>query len=128
MTSVVGTAYYPARARVRADIGWAQGPWSAGGRLNYTSSYHNAGDPACAVAPGCSVSDWVTFDANLAYSSPPASQSPLDGVRIALGVRNLFDRSPPLFQGKHGLNFDPANANPLGRMLQITLTKQLGGQ
>jgi outer membrane receptor protein involved in Fe transport len=127
-TSVVGTAYHPTRFRMKLDIGWVQGSWSADGRLNYTSSYHNAGDPACPVAPGCAVSDWVTVDASLAYSSPPGSQSPLDGMRLELGIKNLFDRNPPFFRGGHGLNFDPANANPAGRMLAIVLTKRLGGK
>lgn len=125
--SLMERGYSPPAFRTKADVGWVQGKWSVGGRVNYTSSYHSAGEPAGAAAPGCNVSDWMTVDVNLAYSTQPGSQTGHGGTRIALGIMNLFDSNPPFFCGRSGLSFDPANSNPMGRMVQFTFTQQLAG-
>jgi len=127
-TTVVGTAYYPPSFRGTLNIGWRRGPWSGDGRLIYTSPYDNPGDPTCIQAPRCRVPDWMVVDIGLAYESQPPAQSTLGSTRIALAIKNLFGSDPPSFRGAHGLNLDPANANPMGRMWQVTVTQQLGFQ
>ena len=125
-TSLVGGAYRPVRLRSRLNVTFMENNWAANARANLTGSYHNANDPACPEGSGCPVSARVTVDAAIQYSSPANGDSPLHGTRVAFTVTNAFNRPPPYLYGGRGLNYDPANASPLGRTVAITITKQWG--
>lgn len=55
----------------------------------------------------------------------------LSGFRIGFNVQNLFDEDPPFARSNElsstgttlGINYDPANAGPFGRLFTINLTK-----
>jgi iron complex outermembrane recepter protein len=126
-TSLVGGAYRPIRLRSRLNVTFMQAEdWAFNVRANLTGSYRNDSDPACPGQGGCPVSAWVTLDAAVQYSLPETGGSPLRGMRVAFGVTNAFNRPPPYLYGGLGVNYDPANASPLGRTLAITVTKQWG--
>lgn len=125
--SFVGTAYRPPRARAKLDLTWPHGNWSMNVRLNFTGGYHNGNDPACPAARGCPVSAWSTFDGTVTYSSPADRSSPLHGTRVTFSVSNAFNRAPPyLYGGAQEPNYDPANASPAGRRVEIAVTKRWG--
>ena len=127
--SFVGTAYRPPRGRTKLDLTWPHDHWSANLRWNFTGGYHSGNNPACPTAPGCPVSAWSTFDATMTYSSPAGRSSLMHATRVAFSVSNALNHVPPhLYGAEQGLNYDPANASPVGRRIAITLTKQLGAQ
>jgi len=125
--SFVGTAYRPPRGRARFDLTWPHGNWSANVRVNFTGGYHNANDPACPSVRGCPVSAWSTLDGTVTYSPSADRSSPLHGTRVTLGVSNAISRAPPyLYGGAQEPNYDPANASPAGRRVEVVVTKQWG--
>ena len=116
---------HPVRLRARADLSWHRGPWSTLVRVNYVPDYENTISPGCSQISPCGVSAWTTLDTNIAYTAPATGL--LRDLRVALNIRNLFDRDPPFVLPRYGngIGYDPANADALGRMLSIVLTKQL---
>lgn len=106
--------------RGRTSAALTAGDFNAALGVNYTGSYPNVW-----VAGSPEVGSWVTTDLNLTYSFGDKS-----GSRLSLSVQNLFDEDPPLLVMGSGntiavpVGFDPANANPLGRVVSISLTKK----
>jgi iron complex outermembrane receptor protein len=121
-TSFVGTPYHPARFRAEINLALARDPWRANASLHYISGY---GSSAC-LQDNCANSGWLTFDPSLTYTHASGGSSLLEGIQVVLSVRNALDRWPP-FVRAGGLNFDPANASPLGRMFVVMLSKSWGG-
>ncbi|MEJ0025929.1 MAG: TonB-dependent receptor [Rhizomicrobium sp.] len=120
------TPYRPVRLRAKMDFGWDLDEWAAHGRINYVGGYHNPSDTSCAGIQGCAVSEYVTFDAGISYNlAADDAHSLSSGVRLSLDVINLFNESPPYVYGNGtGQNFDPINADPLGRAFSFTLSKK----
>jgi len=121
----VGQIYQPVRFRGKSNFGWHENEWSANARLNYSSAYNNSTDLSCSLS-GCPVSSWTTMDLSASYAaSPTSTTSALRGVRISLGISNVFDRRPPFIRDPYGNGFfyDPNNANPLGRAVAISIAK-----
>lgn len=48
----------------------------------------------------------------------------LPGLRLTLGVENLFDENPPFYDGPTGYGFDPGEASLMGRVFSIQLTRR----
>ncbi|WP_245844236.1 TonB-dependent receptor [Sphingomonas spermidinifaciens] len=118
---VVDTVGNPVDLHVRARATFQKAGFSAALFGNYVDSYVNK----TAVAPQ-RVSSWTTFDLNLAYDFEQ-SRGPLHGLRIALNGSNIFDRDPPYvsyFVGTYTAGFDGENANPLGRVVSLQITKK----
>jgi len=63
----------------------------------------------------------ATFDLQARYAP---DKGPLADTELTLGVRNLFDRSPPFYDNPAGIAFDPANADPVGRFVSLQLTRR----
>lgn len=70
------------------------------------------------------VDEWITTDIHLSYQFEQAGG--FDAVRLSLSATNVFDEDPPFVNqtGLPQIGFDPANANPLGRMIVVGLTTQ----
>jgi iron complex outermembrane receptor protein len=114
----------PADLRGRVFGSLSRGGFDATLSVNYTDDYldtFTGGTPR-------EVDSWTTADLNLAYEFGEGS---LHGIRVGLSAQNIFDEDPP-FVGVSAaagaalllpIGFDPANANPLGRILVLSVTK-----
>ena len=65
------------------------------------------------------VPSWTTVSGYVQYAFD--EESPIGGARLRFGVRNLFDKDPPLTSSNYG--FNGALHNPSGRLLYIDLSK-----
>ena len=116
----VGTVYRPVDFRVRGSLGWSLDGFSAHAAVNYTGGYQdNLSGPT-----DIPIDSYTTIDLLLSYDSGDAPRSAvLRNTKISLGVRNLFDTDPPFVDTSDGLNYDPANATPIGRLVTVRLSK-----
>jgi iron complex outermembrane receptor protein len=105
----------PLRLRVKAAASWTHGPYGVSLGLNQTGGYH--------AGAGHNIAPWTTVDLQLRWR-PADSQGPLKGVMLALSAQNLFDTAPPFYDAPQGVGYDAANANALGRVVSVELTKR----
>ena len=91
-----------------ATVNWTRGAFGAGLAAHYKSGYLDS--PADTPIEGFRVASYTTFDAY-------GSWSPLKGLSLLLGVKNLFDRSPPLSYQTQTFQagYDPRYTDPTGR-------------
>lgn len=114
---------YPAKLRVRGQAIWTRGPISLAIAANYTGGY-----PDTSSASPREVTSFTTIDLVARFAMPDRAPSLLRGLVASLAATNIFDRSPPYvsdgvlgaFAGSH---YDAANANPIGRAVEIQLSK-----
>jgi iron complex outermembrane receptor protein len=102
-----------ARWKHTLSANWAVGSWSTTLAQNFYLGYRDAndlnGDPHY-------VPSVATYDAQVAFIG-------VKNLKLALGVRNLFDKKPPLFIGNGSsfqYGYDPQNFDPRGRFLYVT--------
>jgi iron complex outermembrane receptor protein len=113
---------YPVpRWRHYASVYWSYGVWSATLAQAFQSGYDEADLRYC-DDDGCPVRRRVgTYSAwNL-----QAEYTGFRNTRLAIGVKNLFDRDPPRAQWNPtggGLGFDPSYADPRGRSFYARVT------
>jgi iron complex outermembrane receptor protein len=121
VTSILNTTYNPIDLRFRGHALMTRGALSTGLYLNFTNSYENT-----YVMPTAHVASWITADAAIRYKfgSP---EGPSSGASVALSVINLANRNPPYIASTfgYGVNYDGANASPLGRYISLRLQKRL---
>ena len=119
-TEQLNILYRPVDLKVRGNLSWRTGGFTAFAAVNYVDDYRDHPDEAIAE----SIDSWTTVDVSLAYNAGNRLENVVaDGVRIGLSVTNLFDEDPPFAATPFGLNFDTANANPFGRQVSVTLSK-----
>jgi iron complex outermembrane recepter protein len=118
----VNTLYNPTRVKARGHLVITQGAISLAVFVNYVSSYNNNVTTQQVVPVG----SWTTFDMSASYACP-GCEGLLKDFGISGGVINLTDRAPPFAANANGfaVNYDGANASPLGRYLFLQLTKRL---
>lgn len=116
----------PADFRGRAFVGLTRDRLSAQLNFNYVDGYTNI-----LVNPNDSVDSWETFDFTANYDFGSANGWVLSDLSLNLSILNVFDQDPPLVnvsQSAAGLiepiGFDPANASPVGRFVQVGLRKK----
>lgn len=115
----------PIDFRMRGNVGLDAGATKASLFLNYVDSYKSD----FIAGPLQPVSSWTTVDANLSHEfSDLSRRSMLNGTTLSLSVVNLFDKAPPFVDrtrafSNAGQNFDGANANALGRVVSVQLSK-----
>jgi outer membrane receptor protein involved in Fe transport len=119
--STVNTLYNPIRLKARGHLTVTDGPFDVAAFINYASSYKN-NVTAGAVVP---ISAWTTIDLTASYACQ-GCQGLLRDSGLTLGVINIADRAPPFAANANGfaVNYDGANASPLGRYLFVQLTKR----
>ncbi len=105
----------PTAIRVRGNLGWSRGGFSAALFGNWTNEYRNDG-----AAPYRSIASFFTVDANIGFA---VARGALAGFRFALSAENLFDAAPPFVDRVTGIGFDAANASPFGRILSLELRR-----
>jgi iron complex outermembrane receptor protein len=115
--SEVNTVGYPARLRVRGVATWNHLPINVSVAANYINSY-----PDTSSTVPRDVASYTTFDIAARYNFS-------HGIVASLAAANIFDRSPPfvasalstaLFVGSH---YDAANVSPLGRIVNLQISK-----
>lgn len=113
--SVVDRPNEPVDLRGRATATWTRDAVSLMVAANHADNY---------TAPtGVGLEAWTTFDAALRWA-PEAADGPLAGLALTLSAQNLFDTDPPFYDNPIGVGYDPANADPLGRVVALALTKR----
>lgn len=115
---VANTAYNPAKWKTRTTAAWAWREWTFSGALNTIGSYTNN----LVAPPYPRVKAYNTVDGQIAYRFDTKTQ-PFSGVNLSLSVIDLFDTKPPAVAGSPS-GFDPTNANPLGRVMTVSLRKR----
>jgi iron complex outermembrane recepter protein len=116
-----GTIYNPPRNRLRGALTWSLKGLSVTGTANFVAGERNTLNPDAS-----SVASWTTFDAQLSWTVPTPSWPGY--LKIVASAQNILNRSPPtLLLGSTsniaGLNYDPLNANPLGRYGSLSVVK-----
>ena len=124
----VGTIFKPARLRGYAGLAYSRDGFSASLMGRYVHSYKDdmvVGTPA-------EVDAWITLDANVSWDlGKRYASGPLSGLKVSLAVRNLLNEDPPSVtlqpngtgSGMRWFTYDPANADPEGRGISLTLVK-----
>jgi outer membrane receptor protein involved in Fe transport len=111
----LGTGGEPVDLRARGTTTWTHGPFATSVTVNYVDGYHDsAGKP---------VGSWTTADLQLLWR-PTTITGVLARTTVALNVQNLADSAPPFYNAPQGVGYDPANANPLGRVVSLQVTKR----
>lgn len=120
----VDTSFNPLRLRMRGSVGWRSASWDITGFLNYRGAYSNT-----RIAPPERAPSYLTTDLTVQYRT---GKSPdfgfLRDLTLNLSVNNLLDRDPPIlralqFSGAPVLFYDSSNANPYGRVVGLTVSK-----
>ena len=117
-TDLVDTYGNPPKFRLRADAGWSNERMVLNVGLNHVGRYIDR--TLLAPAP---VAAWTTFDGTARFNVGDLIGRPLDILQIGLSAQNLFNKAPP-FVAAHtatSVNYDPANASPLGRFIAADL-------
>jgi len=98
--------------KANLNFNWVGEGHRASVNVNYISSYETAIALPANERPD--IGSFTTVDAQ--YSATFGLTDSTDTV-LTLGIKNLFDRSPPrVFNGFGNLSYDPKQHNPLGRV------------
>jgi iron complex outermembrane receptor protein len=112
------SAYNVIPWHVRGTLGWQSGPLTTQAALNYTGHYNFGYVTPCGVT-SCATIQWVqefvTVDLVAAYELPK-------DLRVQLNAYNILNEHPPAIEAGGG--FTTLSANPLGRLIQLSLTKR----
>jgi hypothetical protein len=103
--------------RLRGRVAWTLGSFTAAAMANYTDGLIDD-----VSVPQREIGSWTTLDLALVYRLQGASDW-FGNVEIGLNAVNVFDKAPP-FANVRSYGYDPANADPFGRLLSIQLTKE----
>ncbi|WP_377315629.1 TonB-dependent receptor [Rhizorhabdus histidinilytica] len=113
----VGTVGNPSDLRARASLSWDRRGVGGTFTINHVGGYRDD-----LSLPRRSVGAWTTLDAQLRYA--PERPGWPKGLSIALSITNLLATDPPFVNNAGGFGYDPANADPLGRVASLQLTKR----
>jgi len=118
--AMAGTIFYPAKFRSRGGVGWNGERTFLGAYVNYTD-----GEIDTRTSPNPHIGSMTTIDLNARYSFK-SGRGLLDGLAISASVTNLFDQRPPYIRNtaSYFVNYDSLNYSPIGRVLNLTLTKK----
>jgi len=75
------------------------------------------------ISPIQRVSAYTTIDLTLGYDFS-AMGGALNGLSLSVSAVNLFDRDPPFAAVNLSQVFDSTVANPIGRLVSLTLRKK----
>ena len=115
--SILDTPYNPLKWKLRGHMSYARGAVAFNTFINHLNGYTNN-----LVTPSGSVASWTTVDASLIYKIPAAIK-PFRNATLTFAVINLLNRNPPfLNNAAWPINYDGANANPLGRYLSVQIS------
>jgi iron complex outermembrane receptor protein len=105
------------RTKATAGISWSHGKWSASVFERWTSDYRAPVAYTTLGIPFIIDDYWVT-NASVGYSF---REGRMKGLRVRLGVNNVFDEDPPLYP-INSSGYHPSYADPRGRMPYVDVT------
>lgn len=120
----LNTIYNPLKLKFRAAVDWDIGSFSSYVAVNYVNGYDNN-----AITPTQKVSSYKPVDIGVRWSGDEAEWLGTFGKGFSVGLeaRNVFDEDPPYVNVAQSVNggggFDPTAANPIGRLLAVTMRK-----
>jgi outer membrane receptor protein involved in Fe transport len=106
------------RWRGSANLTWRSGPVRAGILANYVSSVEDTG-PTPVDGELFQVAEWTTVNA---YGEYTYRNGPFGETRFRIGVRNIFDKEPPLYSSNFG--FLGSLHNAVGRFVYFELSNR----
>jgi iron complex outermembrane recepter protein len=110
------SAYNVIPWRVRATLGWQIGPdFLTQAAVNYTGHYNYGYTNSAGKSAIEWVGEFTTVDWLAQYYFP-------HDLKVQLNVYNVLNQAPPLVEIAGG--FVPESADPLGRLIQLTLVKK----
>lgn len=126
---------YPQQFRARGYARWSDdlglGRLSAGAYVNYAGGYRmDAGQlPVGVDASYAKISSYTTVDLSLGFDTGDRDSWLTKDIGLQLSVQNVFSADPPLVVNQAGLagtslRFDPTYASPLGRVIQVQVSKK----
>lgn len=118
LANFVSTGLNPLRLKFTTGATMQVRSWSFGPVINYATDYRST-----ILPDAVPVASWTTIDLNAAYEHPQGSGGWLDGVRVGLTIQNALDHNPPRYELSRLVQYDQANADPLGRMIAIDIRK-----
>lgn len=110
-----GLSGQPSRMRAQAAASWRHGDLATTLGLNFVAGSHSL--------TGAQVHSWTTADLQFLYR-PSSNAAVAKDFEVALSVRNIFDTDPPFYDAPQGIGYDPANADPLGRVVSLQAVKR----
>jgi len=110
---VAGLIGYPVELRSRAGLTWSDGPLQLGVHWSHVAAYQDFA--------GRTIDAWNTVDAQFSWS---LDRVPLEGLRLQVGVQNLFDADPPFYDAPLGFGFDGGQASVAGRAVSLQLIQR----
>lgn len=114
----VDTYGNPVDLRLRGDLNWSNDRLSLNAGVNYVDGYEDT-----TQLTDYPVSSWTTVDLSARFRIGDFMGRPREKVQLALSVQNVFDQDPPFIIAHNAtaVNYDPANASPLGRFVAAEL-------
>lgn len=106
------------RWRLQGDLTWKSGPFQAGASLNYVGQVFDTG-PAVVNGVLYELPGMTTVNAYVQWKGE--KRSALEGLRLRVGARNLFDKMPPLYSSNYG--FLGSLHSPTGRFVYFEVSK-----
>lgn len=113
--ALAGVAGYPADLRARISATWTRGS------LAYTAALNHVGDSHDEA--GHRLKSWTTGDLQVRWE-PTNAGGPWRNLSLSLTVQNLLDTDPPFYDSPLAVGYDPANADPIGRLVAVQLSKR----
>lgn len=111
-TELSNTYGQPLHYRARATAGWSFRTLTANASVNYANAYQDTN-----VVPEGRIPSFTTVDVTVRYTPTWPT-----GMRIGLNLINVLNRDPPLTApGVYGLRYDPANGDPVGRIVSAQI-------
>lgn len=117
-SGVLNTFGNPIDLRLRNSLSWMNDEWTVAAFVNHATSYDDN-----LVTPERSIDAFTTIDLTLSYEFDGQRGSILNDTRFTVSATNLFDQDPPFVDQFRDVNFDPANASPVGRFISFQVTK-----
>lgn len=124
-----GYIFLPAQFRARAGMNWGNDVLS----VNIAANYVDSNQDNRYVDQRKNVGSWLTFDASVQYRLDSGTSNWLNNTRITASAQNIFDKDPPRIAPSMEIGggaeysyvaYDSANADPYGRWISVSFTKQ----
>jgi iron complex outermembrane recepter protein len=117
---VLNTSNHPINLRAMGSLRWERREVGAGISVNYSNSYHDV-----VSIPARNIGAWTTVDLQLSYKPGEGSGRALKDFEVVLGIKNAFGKQPPFAVDRPAaIGYDQENADPLGRVMSIKLSKR----